>query len=56
MILSSHRGLYRFWKKHYRKGRWYMDAPAYVGLMGLAYFRIASFHLRGGKQVAPKST
>jgi GT2 family glycosyltransferase len=56
MILSSHRGLYRFWKKHYRKGRWYMDAPAYLGLMGLAYFRIASFHLRGGKQIAPKST
>ena len=56
MILSSHRGLYRFWKKHYRQGRWYMDAPAYAGLMGLAYFRIASFHLRGGKQVAPKSS
>ncbi len=56
MILSSHRGLYRFWKKHYRKGRWYLDAPAYAGLMSLAYLRIASFHLRGGKQIAPKSS
>jgi GT2 family glycosyltransferase len=56
MILSSHRGLYRFWKKHYRQGRWYMDAPAYLALMGLAYFRIASFYIRGGKQIAPKSS
>lgn len=56
MILSSHRGLYRFWKKHYRNGRWYLDVPAYTGLMSLAYLRIASFYLRGGKQTAPRST
>jgi GT2 family glycosyltransferase len=46
MILSSHRGMYRFWKKHYRGGRWYLDAPAYGGLMGLAYARIASHRLK----------
>jgi GT2 family glycosyltransferase len=46
MILSSHRGLYRFWYKHYRNGRWYLDAPAYAGLMGLAYVRIASYQLK----------
>jgi hypothetical protein len=53
MILSSHRGLFRFWKKHYRNGRWYLDAPAYAGLMSLAYVRIASYHLKGGRQTAP---
>lgn len=46
MILSSHRGLYRFWYKHYRNGRWYLDGPAYAGLMGLAYVRIASYQLK----------
>ena len=45
MILSSHRGLYRFWHKHYRDGRWYLDAIAYVGLMSLAYLRIAAYQL-----------
>ncbi|MBX9722221.1 MAG: glycosyltransferase family 2 protein, partial [Candidatus Obscuribacterales bacterium] len=24
MIVSSHKGLYRFWSKHYAKGRWYL--------------------------------
>jgi GT2 family glycosyltransferase len=42
MILSSHRGLYRFWQKHYRNGRWYLDGIAYGGLMLLAYLRIAA--------------
>ncbi len=46
MILSSHRGLYRFWSKHYQKGRWYMSAPVYGGLMLLAYLRILSYHLK----------
>lgn len=46
MILSSHRGLYRFWRKHYRGERWYMDAFAYVGLMALAYARIAAYELK----------
>ena len=46
MILSSHRGLYRFWYKHYRNGRWYLDAFAYAGLMSLAYLRIAAHLFR----------
>ncbi|HEY9783769.1 MAG TPA: glycosyltransferase family 2 protein [Candidatus Obscuribacterales bacterium] len=46
MILSSHRGLYRFWFKHYRKDRWYLDVLAYFGLMALAWVRIAAFSLR----------
>ncbi|MBS1989127.1 MAG: glycosyltransferase family 2 protein [Cyanobacteria bacterium SZAS LIN-2] len=46
MILSSHRGLYRFWHKHYRGGRWWLDGVAYLGLMALAYVRIASYKLK----------
>jgi GT2 family glycosyltransferase len=46
MILSSHRGLYRFWHKHYRGSRWYLDFPAYAGLMGLAYARIVSHKIK----------
>jgi len=46
MILSSHRGLYRFWSKHYAKGRWYLYGFVYTGLMSLAYLRIASLTLR----------
>jgi GT2 family glycosyltransferase len=46
MILSSHRGLYRFWHKHYRKGRWYLDAIAYLGLMSLAGLRIVAYSLK----------
>jgi len=46
MILSSHRGLYRFWWKHYRANRWYLDWLAYAGLMCLAYLRIAAYWLR----------
>jgi len=46
MILSSHRGLYRFWHKHYRGSKWYLDAPAYAGLMGLAYARILSHNIK----------
>ncbi|HEY9757192.1 MAG TPA: glycosyltransferase family 2 protein [Oculatellaceae cyanobacterium] len=46
MILSSHRGLYRFWRKHYRGDRWYLDAFAYLGLMTLAYVRIFSYKVR----------
>ena len=56
MILSSHRGLYRFWRKHYRGDRWYMDGLAYAGLMSLAYVRIAAYTaksaLSGGQQSA----
>jgi GT2 family glycosyltransferase len=46
MIMSSHRGLYRFWFKHYRNGRWYLDGLAYGGLIGLAYLRIVSHWLK----------
>jgi GT2 family glycosyltransferase len=46
MIISSHRGLYRFWRKHYRGSRWYMDWFAYSSLMALAYLRIASYKAR----------
>lgn len=46
MILSSHRGLYRFWSKHYAHGRWYLGGFVYFGLMTLAYLRIASHTLR----------
>jgi GT2 family glycosyltransferase len=46
MILSSHRGLYRFWRKHYRGERWYLDGLAFSGLMTLAYVRIISYKLR----------
>jgi GT2 family glycosyltransferase len=45
MILSSHRGLYRFWCKHYRRGRWYLQPVAYIGLMSLAYCRIVAYWL-----------
>lgn len=46
MILSSHRGLYRFWSKHYRQGRVYLDPVVYCGLMTLAYVRICTHTLR----------
>lgn len=56
MILSSHRGLYRFWRKHYRGNRWYMDGIAYTGLMILAYIRIMAYMLKnalsGGQRKA----
>ncbi len=59
MILSSHRGLYRFWRKHYRGDRWYLDAIAYSGLMSLAYVRILSYLsrrlLRGDAQLGGAS-
>jgi hypothetical protein len=43
MILSSHRGLYRFWHKHYRGGRWYLDPIAAGGLTVLAWLRVAAY-------------
>ena len=46
MILSSHRGLYRFWRKHYRGNRWYLDGIAYSGLMILAYMRIVGYKIK----------
>jgi GT2 family glycosyltransferase len=53
MILSSHRGLHRFWSKHYKKGRWYMDPPVYAGLMCLAYARILSHLIKNNLRKAP---
>lgn len=50
MILSSHRGLYRFWSKHYAKGRWYLNWFVYTGLMCLAWLRIVSHKLRSMSQ------
>lgn len=46
MIVSSHKGLYRFWTKHYRNGRWYLSGPVYAGLMLLAGLRIVCHRLR----------
>ncbi len=46
MILSSHRGLYRYWYKHHRHSRNYLDAIVYSALMSLAYFRIVSYAIR----------
>jgi GT2 family glycosyltransferase len=46
MILSSHRGMYRFWRKHYRGNRWYLDGLAFSGLMALAYVRIFAYKAR----------
>jgi len=46
MILSSHRGLYRFWRKHHRGRRWYLDPIAYGGLMTLAAARILAHRVR----------
>ncbi len=46
MIISSHKGLYRFWHKHYRGNRWWLDGFAYCGLMSLAYLRIAMYKLK----------
>lgn len=46
MIISSHKGLYRFWRKHYRGNRWYLDGFAYTSLMSLALVRIATHKLR----------
>lgn len=55
MILSSHRGLYRFWWKHYRRGRWYLDPIAYSGLMSLAYLRIAAHEVKAWRRDGAKA-
>jgi GT2 family glycosyltransferase len=46
MIISSHRGFYRFWRKH-RAGGFVVLAPlVYAALMVLAVVRIAAYSLR----------
>ena len=46
MILSSHKGMYRYWYKHHRHGKWYWDATVSGALMLLAYIRIVGYRLR----------
>lgn len=46
MILSSHRGLYRYWRKHLSHGQALLAPFVYAGLMILAAVRIASHTLR----------
>jgi GT2 family glycosyltransferase len=43
MILCSHRGLYRFWSKHYCGALWPIKPLVYAGLMSLALVRIAQY-------------
>lgn len=46
MILSSHRGLFRYWKKHLSGGFLFLQGLIYAGLMVLAWVRICSHSLR----------
>lgn len=43
MIMSSHKGLYRFWRKHYCGSNFCLAPLAYSGLMMLAGLRILSY-------------
>jgi GT2 family glycosyltransferase len=52
MILCSHRGLYRFWAKHYCPSS-LLKPFAYAGLMMLAYARIAQYKLKAPAPNAP---
>ncbi len=45
MILSSHKGMYRYWHKHHRYGKEYGDAIVCGALMLLAYVRIVGYRL-----------
>jgi GT2 family glycosyltransferase len=45
MILSSHRGLYRFWFKHHRRGSRLVHSAIYSALMLLAYVRILTYQI-----------
>jgi GT2 family glycosyltransferase len=53
MIVSSHKGMYRFWHKHYRGNRWYLDLPVYAGLMAMTVPRIAAQTLKGKNNTVP---
>jgi GT2 family glycosyltransferase len=46
MIVCSHRGLYRFWSKHYCGNKWPLKPFVYAGLMGLAVARIFAHKLK----------
>lgn len=43
MIVSSHRGLYRFWAKHYCGNMWPTKPFVFTGLMTLAAVRIVQY-------------
>jgi len=45
MILSSHKGMYRYWYKHHRFEKWYLDTFVYGALMTLAGLRICSYRI-----------
>ncbi len=45
MILSSHKGLYRFWFKHHRQGNRLLHSSVYAALMLLAYLRIFTYRI-----------
>lgn len=55
MIISSHKGMFRFWRKHHRGSRWYLDAPVYAGLMSFAMLRILVHSLKGPQSTRPGS-
>lgn len=46
MILCSHRGLYRFWLKHYAGSAASLKPLVYAGLMMLAWYRIAAYRTK----------
>jgi GT2 family glycosyltransferase len=46
MIISSHKGMYRFWRKHHAGHAWWMWPFAYCALMILAGVRILSHKMR----------
>jgi GT2 family glycosyltransferase len=56
MILCSHRGLYRFWSKHYCGNRVFLKPFAYAGLMLLATLRIAMYRAKSalGRNADPQ--
>lgn len=55
MIVSSHKGLYRFWRKHYCGGRLFLIPIAYFGLMALAILRIVAYKIRHGRNLLVKT-
>ncbi len=46
MILSSHRGMYRYWLKHHSHGNKLLEPIVYGSLLLLAYLRIATYSMR----------
>lgn len=46
MIISSHKGMYRFWRKHYAGWLSFLAPLVYLALMSLAVLRIASYGVR----------